>query len=41
MEYREVRGRVVEPAKEEHELYHRAGKGGQAHASTSRSASLR
>ena len=28
MEYREVRGRVVELAKEEHELYHRAGKGG-------------
>lgn len=28
MEYREVQSRVAELAKEEHELYHRAGKGG-------------
>jgi hypothetical protein len=28
MEYREVRGRVAELAKEEHKLYHRTGKGG-------------
>lgn len=27
MEYREVRGRVAELAKEEHKLYHRIGKG--------------